>query len=79
MNLVYIKDVNLIDLKSNIKSTLDKYALPDSSWLKDYFGADPLVESKYCVEDFILDMSHEKPFYTDLENVMRIYNRLNLK
>ena len=76
MNLVYIKEDNLIDLKSNIRSTLDKYALPDSSWLKDYFGADPLIESKYIVEDFVLDMSQEKPFYTDSENVMRVYKRL---
>ena len=76
MNLTYIKEDNLIDLKSNIKSTVDKYALPDNSWLKEYFGVDPLENSKYTVEDFVLDMSHEKPFYTDSENVMRVYNRL---
>lgn len=76
MNLVYIIENNLLDLKSNLKSTLDKYALADNNWLKDYFGADPLLPSKYEVEDFSLDMSHEKPFYTDSENVIRVYSRL---
>lgn len=76
MKLVYILEDNLYDLKSNLDQILVKFCEPTNDWLNNYFGDSPFRESKFTVEAFELDMSQEKPFLTDFENVRRVYGRL---
>lgn len=76
MKIVFLQDDSLLALKSNLSQLIPKFILPDNGWIKEYFGGSPFIESKYMVDDFIMDMSQEKPFLTEFENVQRVYNRL---
>lgn len=76
MKIVFLGDDNLLDLKSNLSNFTSKFILPNSGWIEEYFGRSPFIESKYTIDDFTLDMSQEKPFLTEFENVQRVYNRL---
>lgn len=77
MNLVIIGEDNLINLRSSLPNILHFFTESSSAWVDKYFGFSPFLETKYSVEDFALDMSAEKPFHTEFENVKRVYNRLN--
>lgn len=77
MKLTFLEEDSLLALKSNLPQIVHKFSLPEVDWVNEYFGRCPFMETKYNVEDFALDMSQEKPFLTELENVMRIYNHLN--
>jgi len=77
MKIRFIEEEALLSLKSNLSSLYTKFAMPTSNWIEEYFGKTPFIETKYVCEDFILDMSQEKPFLTEFENVQRVYNRLN--
>ncbi len=78
MKLQFIEEDNLIALKSNLSSLAPNFTKPDNTWLTEYFGHSPFVDSKFIVEDFVLDMSKEKAkaYLTEFENVKRVYNRL---
>jgi hypothetical protein len=69
MKLEIIHEDKLMDLKSNLPSLVKNFEKADNTWLADYFGENPFIITKYEVNDFELDMSHEKPFLTDAENV----------
>lgn len=77
MKLTFLEDDSLFALKSNLTKIYNQFASPDAEWITAYFGHSPFVETKYSVEDFTLDMSQDKPFLTEFENVQRVYNRLS--
>lgn len=77
MKITYLDDDSLFALKGNLDKIYTKFALPDLGWISDYFGNSPFIETKYAVDDFTLDMSQDKPFLTEFENVQRVYNSLN--
>jgi hypothetical protein len=76
MKLQFIEEDNLLALKSNLSKLAPSFSNPDNTWITEYFGYTPFVDSKFNVEDFELDISQEKPFLTEFENVKRVYNRL---
>jgi hypothetical protein len=77
MKLTFLEDDSLFALKSNLNKLYTRFALPDAKWITEYFGRSPFIETKYSVDDFSLDMSQDKPFLTEFENVQRVYNSLN--
>lgn len=77
MKLTFLDDDSLFALKSNLNKLYTKFALPDADWITEYFGRSPFIETKYSVDDFSLDMSQDKPFLTEFENVQRVYNSLS--
>jgi len=77
MKLTFLEDDSLFALKSNLSKLYTKFSLPDSEWITEYFGRSPFIETKYSVDDFSLDMSQDKPFLTEFENVQRVYNSLS--
>ena len=77
MRLVILEENSLYDIKSNLPEIIQKFSLPDTGWLVDYFGRSPFKETKYQIDDFSLDVSHEKPFLTEFENVQRVFNHLS--
>jgi hypothetical protein len=76
MRLMFIGEEYLYDLKTNLPNLLKYYKYPDNNWLGEYFGNSPFLETRFDVEEFELDVSQTKPFYTDFENVKRVYSRL---
>lgn len=76
MKLTFLDYDCMITLKSNLSNIYHQFALPNTDWIIDYFGRSPFIETKYTVDDFSLDMSQEKPYLTDFENVQRVYNSL---
>ena len=76
MKLKFLEEDSLLTLKSNLPQIVDKFVLPDSAWIEEFFGRSPFRDSKFTVKDFSLDMSQGKPFLTEFENVKRVYNRL---
>ncbi len=77
MKLTFLEDDSLIALKSNLPKLYTQFASPDAEWITEYFGRSPFVETKYSVDNFSLDMSQDKPFLTEFENVQRVYNSLS--
>lgn len=77
MILTFLEDDSLAALKSNLSKNVSQFASPDATWITEYFGHSPFIASKYSVDDFSLDMSQDKPFLTEFENVQRVYNRLS--
>lgn len=76
MRIRFLEDESLLALKSNLPSLVSNFSKPDNTWIEGYLGKSPFLDSKYIVEDFSLDMSQDKPFLTEFENVKRVYNRL---
>jgi hypothetical protein len=76
MKLTLLEDDCLIALKSNLNDLYTKFSLSDVEWITEYFGRSPFIETKYSIGDFSLDMSQDKPFLTEFENVQRVYNSL---
>jgi hypothetical protein len=77
MKLLLIEEDSLYGIKSNLSQLTSKFILPDSSWIDEYFGRSPFIDSRFVVDEFALDMSQEKPFLTEFENAHRVYNHLN--
>lgn len=76
MKIRILNNDSLLSLKSNLPEIAPKFALKDSSWIEDFLDHSPYIDTKITVEDFTLDMSQEKPFLTEFENVKRVYNHL---
>jgi hypothetical protein len=77
MKISFLKEEALETLKGNIGTNLKNYTNPTNDWITDYFdGQSPFVEYKIEVNDFVLDMSEDKPNKTDLENTKIIYTNL---
>lgn len=76
MKIMILENDSLLDLKSNLSQLAPKFVLPENDWITEYFGHSPFIESKIQIDDFTLDMSQDKPFHTEFENVKRVYTRL---
>lgn len=76
MRITFMEEESLLTLKSNLENIYHRFALPTAEWVCKYFGRSPFLETRYKVEKFDLDMSQEKPYLTEFENVRRVYNRL---
>ncbi|MEK4324645.1 DUF6339 family protein [Paenibacillus sp. FSL R7-0312] len=76
MNLNYISDSSLDDIKSNIKHNIPKYSFRDH-WLNDYFGSERWsFPSKIRVEDIDLHMPISSTVHFDFENTKKVYTAL---
>lgn len=76
MNIKMMEEDSLLELKSNILQLAPKFSMRDNSWIEEYFGRSPYINTIFTIEDFNLDTSQEKSYLTDFENVKRVYNHL---
>lgn len=76
MDLNYISDSALEELKINIISNLDKYKA-DSIWVDQYFGSSRWnFPSKIRIENIDLHMPQSNVIHFDFENTKKIYSSL---
>jgi hypothetical protein len=79
VKLYFLKEEALETLKGNIKTNLKNYTDRSNEWIIDFFnGQDPFVEYKKEVNEFVLDMSYEKPEESDIENIKIIYSAMSM-
>ena len=77
MKLQFVSYDNIDIIKSNLKSWVDNFKQDSSDWLQDELGNALFSDTKFAeIPDFSLDMSADKPFLTEAENVKRIYGNL---
>jgi hypothetical protein len=76
MNIQFLKDEGIEQIKNKIKENLPLYQQQENNWIgEDYFGR---YEKEF--PEFKLDTSEEKPDKTDLKNIKILYSNLkNLK
>ncbi|HBU80982.1 MAG TPA: hypothetical protein DEF35_04985 [Paenibacillus sp.] len=76
MNLHYVSDSSLDDIKSNIRHNIPYYSA-DIPWLDEYFGSESWsFPSKIRVEDIDLHMPISSTVHFDLENTKKVYSTL---
>jgi hypothetical protein len=79
MNVNYIKENALEQLKKNINSNLEKY-LQDKDWIKDYFASLGLdnwfIQSRINMDNVKLIVEPEERGKNDFENAKRLYSAL---
>ncbi|OWR33159.1 hypothetical protein CDO73_01250 [Saccharibacillus sp. O23] len=76
MNLNYISEDSLDDIKSNIKNNILKYT-EDEPWLAEYFGTEGWhFPSKIRIEEIDLHMPASSTVHYDLENTKKVYAAL---
>lgn len=77
MNINYISDSSLDDIKSNIKNNVPYYSSNDP-WLDVYFGSSVQwsFPSKIRIEDIDLHMPISSSVHFDLENTKKLYSAL---
>ena len=77
MKLQFVSYDNIDIIKSNLKSWVDNFKQDSSEWLQEELGNALFSDTKFAdIPDFNLDMSADKPFLTEAENVKRIYGNL---
>lgn len=77
MKLQFISYDSIDIIKTNISSWVDNFKKDSSDWLQEEFNNTLFIDTKFPeVPDFSLDMSTDKPFLTEPENVKRIYGNL---
>lgn len=77
MKLQFVSYDNIDIIKSNLKSWSDNFKLSSSEWLQNELGNALFSDTKFTeIPDFTLDMSSDKPFLTEAENVKRVYGNL---
>lgn len=78
MKLQFVSYDNLDTIKSNLPAWVENFKLESSDWLTTELGSPLFTDTKFAdVADFTLDMSEEKPFLTEAENVKRVYGNLS--
>lgn len=78
MKLQFISHDNLDAIKSNLPSWTENFKLDSSEWIEAELGSSPFCDTKFPdIPDFSLDISADKPFMTEAENVKRVYEKLN--
>lgn len=78
MKLQFISYDSIDTIKTNISSWVDNFKKDSSDWLQEEFNNTLFIDTKFPeVPDFGLDMSADKPFLTEPENVKRIYGNLH--
>ena len=76
MIVKFMPEEQLILMKTNLNTVADKFTESDNRWIKSMFdGEYPFKDTKYTVEDLVLDTSQDDPFKTEFENVKRVYTR----
>ncbi|WP_274649018.1 DUF6339 family protein [Paenibacillus humicola] len=76
MEIQYISDSCLEELKINIQSNLEKYKA-EELWIDQYFGTNPWkFPSKIRVENVDLQMPLSSTIHFDYENTKKIYTAL---
>ena len=77
MKLHFMKDDALAYFKANVKYNCHNYLNKDNKWIfEKYSDCSPLIEFKFEVPDFEMDMTSEKPESTDYNNVKKLYTAL---
>ena len=77
MKLQFISYDSIDIIKTNISSWVNNFKKDSSDWLQEEFNNTLFIDTKFPeVPDFSLDMSTDKPFLTEPENVKRIYGNL---
>ena len=77
MKLQFVSYDNIDIIKSNLKSWVDNFKQDSSEWLQEELGNALFSDTKFAeIPDFSLDMTADKPFLTEAENVKRIYGNL---
>ena len=77
MKLQFVSYDNLDAIKSNLSSWTDNFKLDSSKWLEDELAVSLFSDTKYGdIPDFTLDMSEEKPFFTEATNAKKVYENL---
>lgn len=77
MKLQFVSYDNIDIIKSNLKSWVDNFKQDSSDWLQEELGNALFSDTKFAeIPDFSLDMTADKPFLTEAENVKRIYGNL---
>ena len=77
MKLQFVSYDNIDIIKSNLKSWVDNFKQDSSEWLQEELGNALFSDTKFAeIPDFSLDMTADKPFLTEDENVKRIYGNL---
>lgn len=77
MKLQFVSYDNIDIIKSNLENWVDNFKQDSSDWLQEEFGNALFSDTKFAeIPDFSLDMTEDKPFLTEAENVKRIYGNL---
>ena len=77
MKLQFVSYDNIDAIKSNLPVWVNQFKEDSSDWLNTELGNALLSDTKFAeAPDFALDMSEEKPFMTEAENVKRVYGNL---
>lgn len=77
MKLQIISYDKLDEIKSNLETWKDKFKLDSSAWLKAEFDNALFMDTKYRdIPDFSLDMSEDRPFFTEAKNAQCVYENL---
>ena len=77
MKLQFVSYDNLDIIKSNLKSWVDNFKRDSSDWLQEELGMPLFSDTKFAeISEISLDMTADKPFLTEAENVKRIYGHL---
>ena len=77
MKLQFVSYDNIDIIKSNLKSWVDNFKQDSSDWLQEELGNALFSDTKFAeIPDFSLDMTADKPFLTEAENVKRVYGNL---
>ena len=77
MKLQFVSYDNIDIIKSNLKNWIDNFKQDSSNWLKEELGNALFSDTKFAeIPDFSLNMTADKPFLTEAENVKRIYGNL---
>jgi len=78
MKLQFVSYDNLDAIKSNLPSWSENFKLDSSDWMETELGNALFSDTKFPeIQDFSLDISADKPFMTEAENVKRVYGKLN--
>lgn len=77
MKIQFVSYDNIDIIKFNIGGWFENFKQDSSEWLQEEFGNELFSDTKFAeIPDFSLDMSEDKPFLTEAENVKRIYGNL---
>lgn len=77
MKIQFISYDNIDIIKSSLNDWIGHFRDNSSDWLKDELNNPLFMDTKFeDIPDFSLDMSADKPFQTEANNVEQVYNNL---
>lgn len=72
-----IRKDDLVALKNNIEEYKGCFLDKDNTRLFECYGKNPLIDSKYQINRFEVDMTSRTPFETEFNNVKTVHERLD--